>query len=113
MPGHQFAKLAGPSALPPAPEGRGHRPFDITRMRSDRASISCRISEISGISAPALGFQQLAVNVAYSADVEAARRLVGEDDRRVRIERTAEYKLCMLPPESRRMRASGDGHFTS
>ena len=54
--------------------------------------------------------EQAAVHVGDGADVEAPRRLVGEDERGSRARgRAPRISFCMLPPESRRIGRVGAG----
>ncbi len=64
-------------------------------------------------SAPVSCGDEAALHIGHRADVEAACRLVGEDQDRIGVERAPRISFCMLPPDRSRMRASGEGHFTS
>ena len=55
------------------------------------------------------GRQQLAVHIGHRADIEAAHRLVGQDDLRVASSTRPRISFCMLPPDSSRMRVSAPG----
>jgi hypothetical protein len=58
--------------------------------------------------------EQLRVHIGDGADVEPARRLVGEDDARAPPSSARpRISFCMLPPDSSGCAPPGEGHLTS
>ena len=102
-------------AMPARGIGADKRPRYITRCGRTSARISSRSSEISSTErAGAPGLQQLCVHIGDGADVEAARRLIGEDEtRRLRQHAPEDELLHVAAREQSHGAPPADGQFTS